>query len=197
MTIIEKKKADKRDSELLKRYLRGDESAFAQLYNLYHKLIFKTLLKELGNMNDASEGIQEVFIRLMNKLKGRKKHKIKCVGGWLVTTANNYIQEVKRKIKPVEFVDNFPADITERAEEEETIPMKEEFLKEALANLSEKEKKEVELFFWRKLSLKEIAKRLKIKNYNTVSQHKLRLVKKLKKLIDKIILSRKLSLKPD
>lgn len=56
------------DSALVKRCLKGDEKAFAELLEKYKSSVFGICLRMLRNHDDAEDLAQEVFIRVFNVL---------------------------------------------------------------------------------------------------------------------------------
>ena len=57
------------DSALVKRFQKGDKSAFEQLFIKYKSRVFNTAYRMLGNYEDASDMAQEVFIRAYRSLR--------------------------------------------------------------------------------------------------------------------------------
>ncbi len=56
------------DAELLQRMREGDSDAFKQLYERYHKQVFRFALMDSGADGAAADITQEVFIQLMDNV---------------------------------------------------------------------------------------------------------------------------------
>ncbi len=76
---------DKSDAELVAACRRGDESAWNELVNRYHRLII-TIPRRAGlSEEQAADVLQEVFLTLFEKLDDiEQPDKIRS---WIVTTA--------------------------------------------------------------------------------------------------------------
>ncbi len=87
-----------RDGRLVAEAARGDERAFATLYDLYVEPIYLQALAELGSEDDAQEVTQEVFA-----ITWRRLGKIRLVNGsalpWLTTTCRNVVSNRLRSIR--------------------------------------------------------------------------------------------------
>jgi RNA polymerase sigma factor (sigma-70 family) len=87
-----------RDGRLVAEAARGDERAFATLYDLYVEPIYLQALAELGSEDDAQEVTQEVFA-----IAWRRLGKIHLVEGsalpWLSTTCQNVASNRLRSIR--------------------------------------------------------------------------------------------------
>jgi RNA polymerase sigma-70 factor (ECF subfamily) len=57
------------DEKLVKNALRGDESAFSQLYDRYHRLVYSAAYRFLQNAGEAQDATQEIFIKLYRTLQ--------------------------------------------------------------------------------------------------------------------------------
>ena len=65
---------------------QGDRQAFDELFQRYHRAVYTTVLRRLGNEAEAQEVCQEVFIQAMRKI--HQLHNPLCFGGWLRSIAN-------------------------------------------------------------------------------------------------------------
>jgi RNA polymerase sigma factor (sigma-70 family) len=88
------------DITRLKRYVEGDESAFAALVERYVHLVYSTALRQAGNPSQAEEITQAVFIILARKAKSLGPRTI--LSGWLYQTARlaaaNFLRsEIRRQ----------------------------------------------------------------------------------------------------
>ncbi|MDP3469045.1 MAG: RNA polymerase sigma-70 factor [Daejeonella sp.] len=55
------------DNELLDLLRSGDRSAFAEIYNRYWKNIFTVASNKIGQLEEAEEIVQDIFISLWNR----------------------------------------------------------------------------------------------------------------------------------
>ena len=55
------------DSELLDLLRSGDRSAFSEIYNRYWKNIFTVASNKIGQLEEAEEIVQDIFISLWNR----------------------------------------------------------------------------------------------------------------------------------
>ena len=63
-----KEMTEEKETELVKRFLSGDESAFNKIFTQYSKKVYWHARKMLGSHEDADEVTQEVFITVYKKL---------------------------------------------------------------------------------------------------------------------------------
>lgn len=68
-------------AELVRLAQTGDRDAFGQLFERFQPTVFAIALRRLGNVNDAQELVQDVFIQAMTKLDQLRTPE--CFIGWL------------------------------------------------------------------------------------------------------------------
>lgn len=56
------------DAKLVERILKGDENAFAELVAQFHKRIYSIAYRMVGNVLEAEDLSQEIFLRIYQKL---------------------------------------------------------------------------------------------------------------------------------
>ena len=81
--------------ELVKRFIEGDQKAFADLVTRFQKKLYALAYRILGNHLDADEVVQETFVRVY-----RKREELKDVdyfSTFLVRIATNYAIDLLRK----------------------------------------------------------------------------------------------------
>jgi len=81
----------------------GDRAAFERLMRQHERLVLATALRLLGNLEDAQDAAQEVFLRLYRNLA-----KVEAAGnlsGWLYRVTVNVCRDSRRKWRPVEAMD--------------------------------------------------------------------------------------------
>lgn len=115
--------------ELIKSAKRGDETAFAQIIELYGDKVFSEAMYLMGNREDALDASQLVFLRIFQNIKHFKGESL--LSTWIYRiTINTCLRELKkRNRKPPE-----PDDEEENPEDE---VIKSEEQKVALEILSE------------------------------------------------------------
>ena len=96
------------DTELLRRFSEGDESAFDSIVKLYHERVFQFVYRVLQDFDDAADIAQETFIRAYDKLgqfKGRAG-----IYTWLYRIALNLSINClrKRKLRTMVGLDEAP-----------------------------------------------------------------------------------------
>jgi RNA polymerase sigma-70 factor (ECF subfamily) len=91
---IYNKGMDPEESELVSRLKKGDEKAFAQLYQDHHLQVFRTSYLILGSKEQAEDIMQETFFKLwQNRAKIREGN----VLPWLLRVATNASLSLWRK----------------------------------------------------------------------------------------------------
>lgn len=77
------------DEKLVKNVLKGDESAFSQLYDRYRQPVYSTAYRFLQNVEEAQDATQEIFIKLYRSLQNWNSSKSKF-SIWLYRIAVNH-----------------------------------------------------------------------------------------------------------
>jgi len=73
------------DDELLRRFVKGDGDAFAQLQVRYARLVYSSCLRETREATLAEDAAQGVFLLMSEKAKGLVGHR--SLAGWLYRAA--------------------------------------------------------------------------------------------------------------
>ena len=154
---------DAEDAELLRAVARGDESAFARVYDRYSPILLGLLLRILRSRAEAEDVLQEVFLQVW-----QRAHSFDAGRGraftWLVTLARSRAidrlrsvgsreraaqrsaEEAPPESEPAEWADNAAI----RAERAEAV-------REALAELPEEQRQVLLLAYLEGMSQSEIA----------------------------------------
>ena len=144
------------DRLLLKRVQRYDQEALAEVYDRYFDPIYRYLNYRLSEAEVAADLAGDVFLALVNALKGGKAPQI-SLSGWLYTVARNLAADyIKSKGRTVSLIEELVADepsMTDRAHLSQLMPM----LKKALLQLTEEQQHVIALRFGQGLSLAETA----------------------------------------
>lgn len=96
----------KSDEQLIREYLDGEESLFAEILHRHLDAIYGFVCRYINNRQEAEDVVQEIFVKVwrkLNKFDGDKKFK-----PWLFKIAKNTIFDYLRKIKnkPTVYFDN-------------------------------------------------------------------------------------------
>ncbi len=149
------------DRNLVKKILKGDQTAFQDLYNSHKKALIRACWYFLGNDSEVEDMVQETFIKA---LKNMGKFRFECsLGTWLNHIAVNLCRDLlEKKKKNLPFSGDFFA--TTPSIEQKT-PYPEEALKllrEEIQKLEGREKELITLREIKGLSYEAIANKLKI-----------------------------------
>jgi RNA polymerase sigma-70 factor (ECF subfamily) len=74
----------------------GDESALAELYNLYFPRVYRYILARMGNPYDAEDLTEEVFLRVLDAIE-RFQWREAPFSAWLFRIAHNAVVSQRRK----------------------------------------------------------------------------------------------------
>ena len=176
---------NQRDKKLLKRYLKGDTTAFDELYIIYHDVLLPGKFTNPVHRKREEDAIHYVFINLLEKLRGKKYLKIVSFRAWLTASVKNYILDETKKENHLEYKEELPDTRADETADEEW-EIKKDYMKaamrKALTKLTKEERKIIDLKFLKNLLWKEVAERMG-KKEKTISRKGERLMEKLKKLI--------------
>lgn len=154
---------DREEAALLRATARGDERAFASLYDRYGPVLFGMLLRILRERTEAEDVLQEVFLQVWRRADGFDETRGRAFT-WLVTLARSRAIDRLRATRTREraaqasageadeFVADALVDVT-RAEEGEAV-------RGALAAIPEEQRRALLLAYFEGLSQTEIAARL-------------------------------------
>ncbi len=136
----------------------GDLAAFERLMRQYERMVLVTALRLLGNMADAQDASQEVFLRLYRNLG--KVQSSAALSGWLYRVTVNVCNDLRRRrpaavgIEDAAEVASADADPQQRTAEGE----RRRVLGLSLRMLSEKERAALVLRDLEGLSTEEVAR---------------------------------------
>lgn len=140
----------------------GDRAAAGQLYSFYFDQIYRYLLMKLGNVEEAEDVAQSVFISALKNITSYREQEGAVFSSWLYRIAHNKYVDMLRKrnkviVSPIdEALGLASSDITSQ----EKLERKEQSLQmlKALQRLTEDQKEVVTLRFGRALSILETAR---------------------------------------
>lgn len=136
----------------------GDEAAFRQLYDRYHRRLFRfALVLGRGNEQLARDTVQSVFVTAAKKLRHAESES--HLWNWLARVARQQLARSRRRQQRDSSVVGM-ADLPEWPEVVEPDSRLEEHLDAALLAMTAEEQQLIEWFYFDGLSQKEIADRL-------------------------------------
>lgn len=166
-----------------------DEFAFTELYKYFFPRVYKFLMMKTNNAEISDEIISRTFIKVYEHLSNYDEKKA-AFSTWIYRIADNELKMFWRtqKIhgeKEADWDDDFDAVAPEFEEPEHQSLEKErqEQIRKALENLSERERKIIELTYWLNYTPKKIAELLDM-TPNHVSVVLKRAKNNLKKYLD-------------
>jgi RNA polymerase sigma-70 factor, ECF subfamily len=137
---------------------RGDDAAFREFYERYHRRLFRfALVLARGDETLAHDGVQAAFVTAAKKLRGVESEE--HLWNWLARVARQHLAKARRQHQRDSAVVGMaePPDFSDNAEPDSVL---EESLDAALLAMDADERELVEWFYFDKLSHKEIAGRL-------------------------------------
>ena len=165
----------------------GDERAIAELYNTYFPRVYRYMLVRTGNVSDAEDLTEEVFIRVLDALERFEWRQVPF-SAWLFRIAHNAVVSHQRRdgsrgrFSPLS--PSLPVN-TQGPEEAVEARLALDEVMEATRNLPEAQRKVIALRFGAGLSVAETARALGKSGGNVkVIQHKA-IVKLRELLVDK------------
>lgn len=90
---------------LVDRAASGDTAAFGCLYDRYADRIYRHIYYRIGNVEDAQDLCQEVFLRAWQGLPKYKRSKTPFLG-WLFTISHNRVIDYYRTRKDYAYLEN-------------------------------------------------------------------------------------------
>lgn len=165
------------------------EKKFLEICKTYHKPLVKYLYYKLGNLEDAQDISQEVFILVFDKIENLKEHE--NIGGFIFQTAKfkaqNFIRKRETSNKLICLLEKNSSNISNNIDLfDEILSMKDKKIKEdlyiekVLDNLSIQKRRLYELYYVERKSYKEISKILNI-NEAAIRMKYMRLRNEIKK----------------
>jgi RNA polymerase sigma-70 factor, ECF subfamily len=166
--FVDQQQAETTGRELIERMARQDQVALQDFYDRYHKLVFSFVLKILACRTEAEEVMLEVFWQvwqqagLYNQSRGN-------VSAWLIMMARSRAIDRRRSRDRANFafqpVEQFPLnaqvlDFNSDPEENYYSLERREAVMSALAEMSDKQRRAIELAYFGGLSQSEIAAQL-------------------------------------
>lgn len=100
------------ESEFIERLVKGDESAYKELFNIYKSRVYNTAAGFLTNESDAEDVTQEVFIQIFRSVKHFKERS--RLSTWIyritITKCLDHLRKKKTKKRFAVITDLFERD---------------------------------------------------------------------------------------
>lgn len=147
------------DEELIAEHKQGNQG-MSELYARYKNLVFGSCLKYFKNRPDADDAVSEIFSLIDRKLK---THEVSNFKSWLFTVTRNYCIEILRKRNrhrdKINTAESMYSESVFHPDDIEDVEMLKK-LQECIEALPEKQRKTVDLFYFKKETYKDIAKQM-------------------------------------
>ncbi|MES3628764.1 MAG: sigma-70 family RNA polymerase sigma factor [Longimonas sp.] len=155
------------EAEWMRRIQDGDEEALRKLYRTYKNIIFGLLLSILNDREEAEDCLQEVFTQVWEKADRFNPDRGKPYSFIVTIARNKAIDRTRSKVyKNIQRQEHTVGDFTMVPSARGNSPYKDtvlgnraERLREALQQLSEKERTVIQIAYFEGLSQSEIAER--------------------------------------
>jgi RNA polymerase sigma factor (sigma-70 family) len=150
------------DATLLDLYKKNKDSKWLGiLFERYTLLVFGVCMKYLKQVNDAQDATQQVFEKAFSEIQ---KYDVVYFKSWIYSIAKNHcLMQLRGKGHQTVLFESFPEDMLERTDSQVSTIQNENWLEQqsaelnqALQELSNDQKICIELFYFQKLSYKEI-----------------------------------------
>lgn len=150
------------DANLLDLYKKNKDTKWLGfLFERYALLVFGVCMKYLKQVNDAQDATQQVFEKAFSEIQ---KYEVVYFKSWIYSIAKNHcLMQLRGKGHQPVLLESFPEDMLERTDSQTSLIQNENWLeqqsaelKQALQEISHDQKICIELFYFQKLSYKEI-----------------------------------------
>ncbi len=140
------------DKKTIKRIKKGDKKAFRTLYDEYYQSAMRTAVSMLKNDSDASDAVQETFIRVYKGIHSFDESKL--FKPWFYRILTNEVRRLIKKRKPEQDYDQVPHSEIAQVQPPETDHAT---LDEAMMRLKENHREAIVLKYLEGLSEKEMS----------------------------------------
>ncbi|MCW0212317.1 MAG: RNA polymerase sigma factor [Pseudonocardia sp.] len=170
---------------LVKRCQAGDITAFSELYERYHEVVFRYVLFRMGDRTLAEDLTQETFVRALRRISS-VSYQGRDIGAWFVTIARNLIfdhvksSRYRLESTTAEIVDYSPT--THGPEQQVLENATNDELRIAIAKLNPDQQDCIQMRFLQGLSVAETAERMN-RNEGAVKALQHRAVRRLATLL--------------
>lgn len=171
------------EKEIIQRAIRGESSAFGQLYDHYLPKIYRFVLLKVGRREEAEDLTQQVFLNALENI-GTYRHRGHPFSSWLYRIARNSVIDYVRTKNEALSLDNLNIEPHIEPAIEKKLEMEIEMgtVMKALRQLTPEQQDIIIMKFVDELSNKEIAEALE-KSEGAIRTIQHRAINKLKKLL--------------
>ncbi len=162
-SLPEDNQGDVEEGQLVWASAQGDQDAFRQLVQRYHRLVMHVAFRSMGDMSLAEDVAQEAFIKVYRGLPRYRPEK--PFVHWLHRVVANAITDEIRRRRPVVSLDGMaqlPAADQEDPEEVADHHGVQQAVRDAVASLPSRYRDIITLQVFHELSYEEIARTLKL-----------------------------------
>ncbi|HUX84064.1 MAG TPA: sigma-70 family RNA polymerase sigma factor [Chitinophagaceae bacterium] len=177
------------DEEVLQRFrVDQDKDWIGILFLRYSHLLFGVCLKYLKNAEDARDGLQQVFLKVLSEMN---RHQVNCFKAWIYQVTRNYClmqirKEADHRTVPLRENQELEDLANEALERRRIREVKLNFLEIALQQLPAAQRDCLNLFYLEKKSYQQIAERTG-QSLMQVKSHIQNGKRKLKLLVDRMM----------
>lgn len=172
------------DDRRLKRAIKGDKTAIAQIYDSYFEPVYQFIRLRVGDQQTADDLTSLVFLKFINALQGDNPPR-KSLRGWIFRVARNVLHDHygENEALPVETIDQWvhgPREDDPEVNLLQTLDV--ETARRALQMLAPAQQEVLMLRFDQQLSLKETAD-IMDKNINAIKALQFRAIATLRQIL--------------
>ena len=146
------------DEDLLRRVADRDQSAMAEIFDRYGRLVYSIALRVLKDTAAAEDVMQEIFFRLWQD-PARRGSDRGSLAAWLAVVARNRAVDGLRRRKPTDPVDEVPLAAKGDLAEEVVQRGLMEKLQRQMEKLPAEQHRPIDMAFFEGLTHNEIAER--------------------------------------
>jgi RNA polymerase sigma-70 factor (ECF subfamily) len=151
------------ERRLIDRSAGGDQQAFRQLVDRYHRLVMNIAFRALGELSLAEDAAQEVFIKVYKALPGYRHDK--PFKHWLHRVASNAVTDALRRRRPIVSLDGLEQELASKELDPQDVAARHDLqraVRHAIASLPPHYRDTIALQAFGELSYEEIAQVLDI-----------------------------------
>ncbi len=155
------------DCELLRETARGDHTSLAELHRRYSGVLMATAFRVLNNAKDAEEVVQEAFVQIWEKASVYDSGRGKPLTWAMTLTRNKAIDRLRRVQRRSRLHDDIEQEariwdrIAENDSSEEAVAHETQaIVRSAVIQLSDAQRRAIELAFFGGLTQHQIAEQL-------------------------------------
>lgn len=176
------------DENIIARIKRGDEAVLRELYQRNYRIIANHITRNSGSEEEAQDIFQEGIVVLWEKIVQDRLSLTSSIGIYLFKVCENlWLKELRKK-------KNFPQDklqaheeiiddVSSTEDEEIELNRRQQIVQQCMSELTETCRAIIHYFYFDRLSMKEIALKLGLKNEDVSKNIKSKCLKKLRELV--------------